>query len=47
MSRAATSDAGKATLQNAATATDHQIDALVHDLYGLTPEEIQLVAGAA
>lgn len=25
----------------------HQIDALVYDLYGLTPEEIQLVEGSA
>ncbi len=45
--RAATSDAAKATLQNAVTATDQQIDALVYDLYGLTPEEIQLVEGHA
>ncbi len=29
------------------TATDQQIDALVYELYGLTPEEIQLVEGAA
>ena len=43
--RAATSEAKKATLQNAVTATDQQIDALVYDLYGLTPEEIQLVEG--
>ena len=43
--RAATSESEKATLQNAVTATDHQIDALVYDLYGLTPEEIQLVEG--
>jgi len=28
---------------NAVTATDQQIDALVYDLYGLTPEEIALV----
>ena len=42
---AATPDAAKATLQNAVTATDHQIDALVYDLYALTPEEIQLVEG--
>jgi len=45
--RAAVADAEKATLQNAVTATDHQIDALVYDLYGLTPEEIQLVEGNA
>lgn len=41
--RAATSASEKATLQNAVTATDQQIDALVYDLYGLTPEEIALV----
>jgi hypothetical protein len=43
--RAATSDSEKAPLQNAVTATDQQIDALVYDLYGLTPEEIALVEG--
>ena len=43
--RAATSAAEKAVLQNAVTATDHQIDALVHELYALTPEEIALVEG--
>ena len=43
--RAAGADAEKATLQNAVTATDQQIDALVYDLYGLTPEEIALVEG--
>ncbi len=36
----------KAVLQNAVTATDQQIDALVHKFYGLTPEEIALVEGA-
>jgi hypothetical protein len=41
--RAATSEAGHATLQNAVTATDRQIDQLVYELYGLTKEEIQLV----
>lgn len=45
--RAATSNAERATLQNAVTATDHQIDTLVYELYGLTPEEIQLVEGGA
>ncbi len=45
--RAATGTGEKATLQNAATATDQQIDALVYDLYGLTPEEIALVEGHA
>jgi hypothetical protein len=43
--RAATSDSEKATLQNAVTATDQQIDALVYDLYGLTDDEIKLVEG--
>jgi hypothetical protein len=38
-------DSEKATLQNAVTATDHQIDQLVYELYGLTPEEIRLVEG--
>lgn len=41
--RAATSEAEKAPLQNAVTATDQAIDALVYELYGLTPEEIALV----
>ena len=43
---AATADAEKAVLQNAVTATDRQIDALVYELYQLTPEEIALVEGA-
>jgi hypothetical protein len=43
--RAATVESEKAVLQNAVTATDQQIDALVYELYGLTPEEIQLVEG--
>ena len=43
--RAATGTGEKATLQNAVTATEQQIDALVYDLYGLTPEEIALVEG--
>ena len=46
MLRAATSDKEKATLQNAVTATDPQIDQLVYELYALTPEEIALVEGA-
>jgi|WetSurMetagenome_2_1015567.scaffolds.fasta_scaffold1730073_1 hypothetical protein len=33
----------KAVLQNAGTATDQQIDALVYELHGLTDDEIQLV----
>ena len=41
--RAATSKLVKATRQNAVTATDQQIDALVYELYGLTEEERQLV----
>jgi hypothetical protein len=45
--RAATLDAEKAVLQNAVTATDQQIDALVYDLYGLTAAEIKLVEGNA
>jgi hypothetical protein len=34
---------GSATLQNAVTATDQQIDALVYELYGLTRDEIKTV----
>jgi hypothetical protein len=41
--RAATSESEKAVLQNAVTATDQQIDALVYELYGLTDDEIKLV----
>jgi hypothetical protein len=41
--RAAKTDAERQTLQNAVTATDQQVDALVYELYGLTPEEIALV----
>jgi hypothetical protein len=44
--RAAKSDADGQTLQNAVTATDRQIDALVYELYGLTAAEINLVEGA-
>ena len=40
---AAPSDAARVTLQNAVTATDQQIDALVYELYGLTEDEIALV----
>ena len=43
--RAAKTDAERQALQNAVTATDQQIDALVYELYGLTPEEIALVEG--
>jgi hypothetical protein len=45
--RAATADSEKATLQNAVTTTDQQIDALVYDLYGLTEDEIKLLEGNA
>ena len=41
--RAAKTEAARKTLQNAVTATDQQIDALVYELYGLTKEEIKLV----
>jgi hypothetical protein len=41
--RTATTDAERQSLQNAVTATDQQIDALVYELYGLTPEEIALI----
>ena len=43
--RTAKSDAEKTTLQNALTKTDREIDQLVYQLYGLTPEEIALVEG--
>jgi hypothetical protein len=43
--RAATANAERQTLQNAVTATDQQNDALVYELYGLTPEEVALVEG--
>ncbi len=45
--RAATGEQERATLQNAVTATDHQIDRLVYELYDLTPEEIALVENAS
>jgi hypothetical protein len=41
--RQARSESERQTLQNAVTAADEQIDALVYELYGLTEEEIQLV----
>ncbi|MEI8242073.1 MAG: hypothetical protein WCI17_02280 [bacterium] len=43
--RGAKAEGERRTLQNAVTATDRQIDALVYELYGLTPEEIALVEG--
>ena len=45
--RAATAESEKAVLQNAVTATDQQIDALVYELYGLTEDEIALVQGVS
>lgn len=43
--RAATAESETAVLQNAVTATDQQIDALVYELYSLTQAEIKLVEG--
>lgn len=37
----------KAALQRRIDMTDRQIDRLVYDLYGLTPEEIAVVEGAS
>jgi hypothetical protein len=37
--RAATAESEKAVLQNAVTATDQQIDALVYELYGLNDDK--------
>ncbi len=46
--RAASKDSSEyKVLQNAVTATDQQIDALVYQLYDLSPEEIALVEAAA
>ena len=45
--RSAKSDGDRATLQNAVAATDRAIDALVYELYGLTPDEIALVEASA
>jgi len=41
--QSAKTDTEKTTLQNAITATDRQIDALVYELYGLTKKEIELI----
>ena len=41
--RQARSESERQTLQNAVTATEQQMDALVHELYGLTEKEIKLV----
>ena len=43
--RQARSESERQTLQNAVTAADQQIDALVYELYGLTEKEIKLVEG--
>jgi hypothetical protein len=43
---AAAQDAGeRERLQRLIDSTDQQIDALVYELYGLTPEEITIVEG--
>ena len=44
--RSAASEAEKAVLQSAVKTTDAEINRLVYDLYGLTPEEIAIVEGA-
>ena len=41
--RAAQTTSERATLQNAVVATDRSIDALVYELYALTPQEIALI----
>lgn len=43
---AAKSDGDKDFYGAKCAALDRQIDALVYELYGLTPEEIQIVEGA-
>jgi hypothetical protein len=45
--RAATLDSERATLQNAVTAAEQQVDDLVYELYDLTDEEIAVVKGTA
>jgi hypothetical protein len=45
--RSASSESVKATFQNAVTATDQQIDALVYELYGLSEDEKNLVESQA
>ena len=44
---AATIPDDKALYQRQIEATDHQIDALVYELYGLTEEEIAIAEGDA
>lgn len=41
--RAETDTNKRAVLQNAADSTERKLDALVYELYALTPEEIALV----
>ncbi len=41
--RAAKTEAEKATLQNAVSKTDQDIDTLVYELYALTTDKIALV----
>jgi len=41
------SDADKDFYGNKCAGLDRQIDALVYELYGLTPDEIRIVEGAA
>ena len=43
--RSAMSEAEKAVLQSAVMTTDAEIDRLVYELYGLTPDEIAIVEG--
>lgn len=43
--RQARSESERQTLQNAVTAADQQIDALVYELYDLTKDEIRIVNG--
>jgi hypothetical protein len=43
--RAATTDVERQALQDAVTATDQEIAALVYELSGLTEDEIRLVDG--
>jgi hypothetical protein len=46
LAKAKMGGAGREQIQRQIDATDKQIDALVYDLYQLTPEEIQLVETA-
>ncbi len=40
-------DKEKTYYENKCVSLDRQIDRLVYDLYGLTPEEIEIVEGGA